>query len=311
MDEALARLLDDIPCLSGQSREVTSLPGGLTNHNYRVRTPDLDVVVRVSPPGTQLLALDREAEHHNSVAAASVGVGAPVIDYLPGRGVLVVAFLTARTYSEADVSANLPRIAVALRRLHSGPAFTGRLDMFALRRRYLALARERGMRMPSGYDALDPLAARAEAALAAYPEPLVPCHNDLLAANFLDDGDAVRIIDYEYSGMNEPAFELGNIAQESGLTDEALAELVRDYYGRPDERLLARARTWRAVSGYGWTLWGGIQHAVSGIDADFWGWASEKFDIAEALLRAPGFQATLAAAAARPFSEPAGQAARA
>ena len=95
MDEALARLLDDIPCLSGQSREVTSLPGGLTNHNYRVRTPDLDVVVRVSPPGTQLLALDREAEHHNSVAAASVGVGAPVIDYLPGRGVLVVAFLTA------------------------------------------------------------------------------------------------------------------------------------------------------------------------------------------------------------------------
>ena len=146
MDEALARLLDDIPCLSGQSREVTSLPGGLTNHNYRVRTPDLDVVVRVSPPGTQLLALDREAEHHNSVAAASVGVGAPVIDYLPGRGVLVVAFLTARTYSEADVSANLPRIAVALRRLHSGPAFTGRLDMFALRRRYLALARERGMR---------------------------------------------------------------------------------------------------------------------------------------------------------------------
>ena len=103
---------------------MTELPGGLTNNNYRIRTTYADVVVRVSPPGTDLLAVDREVEHHNSAAAAAAGVGAPVIDYLPGRGVLVVGFLTARTYSEDDVAANLPRIAAALRRLRlTGAAF--------------------------------------------------------------------------------------------------------------------------------------------------------------------------------------------
>ncbi len=258
------------------------------------------MVVRVSPPGTELLAVDRVNEHHNSVAAAESGVGAPVVDYLPGRGVLVVGFLTARTYTEADVAANLPRIAASLRRLHAGPPFAGRLDMFDLQRRYLGLAHDRGMRMPSGYDLLAPIAARAEAAMTAYREALVPCHNDLLAANFLDDGYEVRIIDYEYSGMNEPAFELGNIAQESGLSDEGLAELVRAYYDAPDDRLLARARTWRAISGYGWTLWGVIQHAISGIDADFWGWAVAKFETAARLMTDPGFADTLAVAATPP-----------
>lgn len=136
--------------------------------------------------------------------------------------------------------------------------------MFELQRRYRALARDRGMRMPSGYDLLAPIAERAEAAMTAYPEALVPCHNDLLAANFLDDGHEVRIIDYEYSGMNEPAFELGNLAQESGLSDGELAELVIAYYGAPDDRLLARARTWRAISGYGWTLWGSSSTPLAG-----------------------------------------------
>ncbi len=257
----------------------------------------------MSPPGTELLAVDRVSEHYNSVAAAQAGVGAPVIDYLPGRGVLVVGFLTARTYADADVAANLPRIAASLRQLHAGPPFAGRLNMFDLQRRYRALADERSMRMPSGYDLLAPVAERAEAAMTAYPEALVPCHNDLLAANFLDDGQKVRIIDYEYSGMNEPAFELGNIAQESGLSDEGLAELVTAYYAVPDDRLLARARTWWAISGYGWTLWGVIQHAISGIDADFWGWALGKYEAAATLMTDPGFAETLAAAAAPPSHE--------
>ena len=113
--------LDRIACLAGQQRQVDDLPGGLTNHNYRVRTATRDVVVRISPPTTGLLAVDREHEWLNSKAAHAAGVGAPVVDYLPGEGVLVVGFLPGRTFTSADVGANLPRIARALRRLHAGP----------------------------------------------------------------------------------------------------------------------------------------------------------------------------------------------
>ncbi|GAB3057719.1 phosphotransferase family protein [Intrasporangium mesophilum] len=282
-DEQLADALARLTHL-GQPREVTELPGGLTNHNYRVRTPTHDVVVRVSSPSSELLAVDREHEWLNSRAAAQAGVGAPVVDFLPGRGILVVEFLPGRTYAAGDVAANLPRIAQALRRLHAGPEFASRFDMFDIQRGYAAIVRERGLRVPSGYDALAEPAARVEAALRMHPDPLVPCHNDLLAANFLDDGGDVRIIDYEYSGTNEASFELGNLVNESQLDHEHLTELVDAYYGRVSARLLARAELWGLAGRYAWTLWGAIQHGVSDVDADFWAFATERFEPAAELL---------------------------
>ncbi len=279
IEEALARL----PSLAGP-REVTELPGGLTNHNWRVRTATQDVVVRISPPGTELLAIDRDHEWHNSIAAASVGVGAPVVDYLPGAGVLVVAFLPGRTYAPADVGANLPRLAEALRRLHGGPAFASRFDMFEVQRGYRRIIEERGYAVPAGYDALAPAAAAVEAALGSRPEPLVPCHNDLLAANVLDDGGELRLVDYEYSGMNEASFELGNLVNESQLDHDALVALVEAYHGGADGRHVARAELWGAAGRWAWTLWGAIQHGVSDVDHDFWDFATERFDLVAPLL---------------------------
>ena len=296
----LEQLLDGIPVLTGQGRQVTPLPGGLTNHNYRVRTDSgLDVVVRVSSPETGLLGVDRHAEHVNTLAAAAAGVGAPVVDYLEGRGIMVVAFLPGATWTDADVVANLPRLAAALRRLHGGPAFLGRFDMFALRRRYLDIVHEHGFRMPAGYAALEPQLERVEQVLGHTPEVLVPCHNDLLAANVLDDGGDLRIVDYEYSGMNEPSFELGNAAAEARLEADALAELTAAYHGRHDDALVARAELWGWVARYGWTLWGMIQDGTSSIEFDFWEWAMEKFEPAERLARGPRLEALLARAAAR------------
>lgn len=276
---ALARL-----SLSGRPSEVTALPGGLTNHNYRVRADGTDVVVRISSPSSAMLAVDREHEWHNSRAAAVAGVGAPVVDYVPGEGILVVEFLPGRTYAAADVGANLGRIAASLRRLHAGPEFASRFDMFAIQRTYAALVHQRGLAVPDGYWELDDAIARVELALRVHRDPLVPCHNDLLAANFLDDGGDVRIIDYEYSGTNEASFELGNLVNESRLGPDGLAEVVEAYHGRLSDRLLARAELWGLAGQHAWTLWGAIQHGVSDLDADFWSFAMERFEPAARLL---------------------------
>ncbi len=297
METDLEHLLDDIPVLTGQGRDVSPLPGGLTNHNFRVRTADgVDAVVRVSSPESGLLGVDRDAEHTNTLAAAGSGVGAPVLGYLPGRGVLVVGFLPGRTWQDADVGANLARLAAALRRLHAGPGFVGRFDMFALRRGYLEVVRQRGFRMPEGYLDLEPRLDAVEAAFAVAPEVLVPCHNDLLAANVLDDGGELRIVDYEYSGMNEPSFELGNAVAEARLGPDALAELCRAYYGGDDEALdalVARAELWGWVARYGWVLWGMIQEGTSPIEFDFWGWAMEKWEPVQELAAGPRFDELL------------------
>jgi thiamine kinase-like enzyme len=288
-------LLDWVPSLAGHPRTAEELPGGLTNRNYKVTTPDGVFVARVWSAGSELLAIDRGSEYRNSVIAADAGVGAPVIEYRPGDGVLVIGYIQGRTLTNADVTlpANLARIARACRRLHSGGRFGNDFDMFDIQRRYAAVVRDRGFRVPRGYHDLMPQFQAIKQALAVRDEGTVPCNNDLLAGNFIDDGERIWLIDYEYSGNNDPCFELGNIAAECRLSPAALAALVTSYYGRPLRNKIARARLLGLAGKYGWTLWGAIQSAASPLDFDFWSWAMERFDGAAEGLTAAGFPALL------------------
>jgi thiamine kinase-like enzyme len=275
--------------LAATPRLVTELPGGLTNRNFKVTTPDGTFVARVSSGGSDLLAIDRDCEYRNSVTAAAAGAGAPVVEYRPQDRVLIIGFIEGRTLRNEDVAANIPRVAEACRRLHAGGRFGNDFDMFDIQQRYLDVATSRGFRIPAGYDDLRPAFDAARAALAVRDTGTVPCNNDLLAANFIDDGMRIWLIDYEYSGNNDPCFELGNIAGECHLSRDGLAELVTAYYGKPLRNKIARAWLLGRVGMYGWTLWGAIQNAASPIDFDFWSWAMERFDGAAAGFTADDF----------------------
>jgi thiamine kinase-like enzyme len=278
--EALAR----IPSLAGTPRQITTLPGGLTNQNFKVATPAGVFVARVFSDGGELLAINRDHEYQNSLIAATAGVGAPVIEYCRADRVLVLGFVQGKTLTNADVAepATLVRIAEACHRLHGAQRFVSDFDMFEIQPRYYATATAAGMRIPAGYTELSPAFEAARRALAVRDEGTVPCNNDLLAANFIDDGKQIWLIDYEYSGNNDPCFELGNVAGECGLDDDALAALVTAYYGRQRPNRIARAKLYSFVARYGWTLWGAIQHASSELDFDFWSWAMERYEAAAA-----------------------------
>jgi thiamine kinase-like enzyme len=288
-------LLARVPSLAGTPRQITALPGGLTNQNFKVTTPSGQFVARVFADGEDPLAIDREREYRNSLLAAAAGVGAPVVEYCPQDRVLVLAFIEGRTLTNADVGqpAMLRRIAAACRTLHGAGRFTGDFNMFEVQASYYATATAASMRIPAGYDDLMPAFTAARQALAGRAEGTVPCNNDLLAANFIDDGERIWLIDYEYSGNNDPCFELGNIAGECHLDADALATLVTAYYGRRRRSRIARARLFTLVSQYGWTLWGAIQHSASQLDFDFWSWATERFDAAAAGFRGQGFRQLL------------------
>ena len=278
-------LLERVNALRGRWRLVEPLPGGLTNKNYKVTTPEGVYVVRHSTPSpANGLGVDRRAEYENSVRAAAAGVGAPVVEFVPEEGLLVVGFLEGETVSDEHLQrpGMLPRVAEACRRLHAAEPFVNRFDMFELQPDYLARVLRGGFRLPAGYHDHAEAVGRVRAALAAQPVALVPCNNDLLAANFIDDGRTVSIIDYEYSGNNDPYFELGNLWSECHLLSDQLQELVEAYDGRPSRSHLARARLWALMSQYGWTLWASIQDSTSTIDFDFWSWGMEKYERAEA-----------------------------
>ncbi len=288
-DDLLARV-DTVDVLANRT-SVQELSGGLTNVNLKVTTPDGVYVARLSSEQSSLLAIDREAEHLNSRAAADSGAAPRVVAYLPEQSILVVEFVNGRTWSESDVlnPANATRIAAACRELHAGPRFSNDFNMLNLQPHYLQLVQERGFRLPDRYlDFTDQTHAIA-AALAVRPVPTVPCNNDLLAANFIDAGDRLWVIDYEYSGNNDPFFEIGNIWSEATGNPDDLQRLVSAYTGYSSQSLTARARLWGLMSKYGWMLWASIQDGSSELDFDFWSWGLEKYDRAVNEFDSPEF----------------------
>jgi len=287
----LDALLDRVPSLAGSPRRVQPLDGGLTNRNYKVTTPAGAFVARVFATGTELLAIDRDDEYHNTMAAAAAGAGPPVIDYRPADGMLVIGYIEGRTLRNEDLAGpdTIRRVAQACRRLHSAQPSGNNFSIFERQRSYLGVIREWGFRLPAGYGDLMPRFEEAERALAVRPGRAVPCHNDLLAGNLVDDGERIWLIDYEYSGNNDPCFELGNVWAECQMTLDGLAELVGEYYGTRRRSKIARARLLGLAGKYTWTLWGVIQASTSPLDVDFWPWAMERFEGAAEGFAGPAF----------------------
>ena len=287
-------VLEAVPELRS-AQSVEPLTGGLTNTNYKVTSPAGCFVVRISGKDTSLLAIDRANEVHNTIAAAETGVGAPFVASLPEHDALVLGFLEGEVMDAEKMRRGdrLDAVAGACRRLHGGRRFLHGFDMFEIQPRYLEIVRERGFRLPDRYVSFEPQIRELERAMRVRSEPTVPCNNDLLAENFIDVGGEMRLIDYEYSGNNEPSFELGNAWSESNLSLAQLEELVAHYYGGPLRNKVARARLWGLMSKYGWTLWGSIQAGVSDLDFDFWGWAMEKYERAVEELDGPEFERLL------------------
>jgi thiamine kinase-like enzyme len=263
----------------GRTTQIQRLSGGLTNTNFKVTVDGRPFFVRIPGEGTELLAVDRQNEYHNAQAAAESGVGPRIIHYLPDEHVMVLEFLVGWTMSNAELhKPGMPaRVAQVIKRLHAGRRFLTDFDMFRLTDYYLTTCATRGIPIPDGYAERMPTVARIERAMAARPLPTVPCHNDLLAENYMEvDGD-LRLVDFEYSGNNDPCFELGNTCQELEYDESQQQQVCTSYFGKASAAMLSRMKLNMIMSDVGWGLWAAIQARISDIDFDFWGWATQRW----------------------------------
>lgn len=275
IEEAVAKIED----WKGKNISIQPLSGGLTNSNFKVEVDGTPYFVRVPGESTELLAVDRNNEYHNTKAAAQAGVAPNVLYYLPEYCVMILEFLNGKTMSKDSL--NVPgmptRMAQSIKQLHSGPRFLTDFNMFRLTEYYLNLCNEREIRIPDGYVERMATIQQIEEAMSVNPLETVPCNNDLLAENYLDDGKQLWLIDYEYSGNNDPTFELGNTCQEMQFNDDQIAEVCSAYFGNASANRIARMKLNMIMSDVGWGLWAAIQAKISTIDFDFWGWAIERW----------------------------------
>ena len=268
MDEQT--LIQLIPELRGRPLTVSPLGGGLTNRNYRIDDAEDSYVLRLAGQETVLLGIDRGCEAACARAAALLGVGPEVVAYLPEHGAMVTRFIHGRVLAIQDIqqTAILRRVVQALRRYHEGPPGAGSFSPFSTISHYCALARERRVTLPRSFERALELLAGIEQDW-EHDEPPCPCHNDLLAGNFIDDGTAARIIDWEYGGMGDRFFDLGNLAANNEFDPWHERALLEWYFGdvRPDH--LRRLRLMRLVSDMREAMWGFAQAAFSTLDVDY------------------------------------------
>jgi thiamine kinase-like enzyme len=292
-------LLDELePVLGRRGSEPVALDGGITNRNYRVAMGGADYVLRICGKDTAVLGIDREAECQATMAAARLGVGPEVVLYRPDLEVLVTRWVEGRPATATEIRDGIDTVAAALRAVHGGPPLPAGFDAFTLVTDYRDEVRERGGAEPPGFHEAAAAAARIQGALSGPDHEPVPCHNDLLTANFLITAHGIRIVDWEYAGMGDRFFDLGNLAVNNGFAAGDEERLIAAYFGESSPRRLAALRLMRVMSDFREAMWGAVQEVVSELEFDYRGYRDEHFQRLLAAVRAPDFERSLADAAA-------------
>ncbi|MFK7853659.1 MAG: phosphotransferase [Granulosicoccus sp.] len=268
--------------------------GGLTNIVHLVEVNERKVVVRIAGDGTEEY-IDRSIEAINARAAHAAGISPEVLFTDPSSGLMICeAVNNIETMTPALFSSRagaLTRAGKALSKLHrSGEKFEFRFELFSMIEDYLQILSTKNAQLPEGYHDIVNAASPIKTALEANPAELAPCHCDPLCENFLDDGNDMWIVDWEYSGMNDPLWDVGDLAVEAGLSKAEQAELMEAYFGGvPTAAQLGRVEVYKAMCDLLWTLWGLIQHADDNPAEDFWKYSTTRFERCQQLMNDPSF----------------------
>jgi thiamine kinase-like enzyme len=279
----------------GRGVRFEVLGGGITNHNVKAEVDGEAYVLRVAGKDTDLLGIDRHVEVEATRAAAALGIGPEVVGFVEPEGWLVTRFIEGETPSLETMRApaTLERVAAALRAFHGGQAISGRFDSFRVVEEYRETALARGGSVPNAYERAHVVASRIEAGRAGVTP--VPCHNDLLTANFLDDGERLRIVDWEYAGMGDSFFDLANFSINNELDEAGRGALLAAYFGSVRFEDASALELMRFMSDFREAMWGVVQAAVSELDFDFVGYAAEHFERMDRTAAEPAFRAALGA----------------
>ena len=291
MTITIEEVVQQIDAWRGKPLDIQEMPGGITNENFRVAVDGHPYFVSIPGAGTELLAVDRDNKYHNTLTAAAAGVGPKIVHYLPDHHVMVLEFIQGDIMTPETMAApGMPgRLARVLRTLHSGSRFLKDFNVFRLAEFYLGILDKQKWRIPADYRKRMTVLHRMESAVSQPKFSSVPCTNDLVAENIIDDGHNLRLIDFDYSGNNDPCCELGNACRELRYSDDRYAELCGTYFGESNIHLLARMHLYAIMSDIIWTLWGAIQHRISKLDIDFWQYAAGRWERAQRLLDSNDF----------------------
>jgi thiamine kinase-like enzyme len=276
LEEAIAR----VPFLAGESDlKTTPLDGGITNKNFKVEVGGDAYVIRITGEKTELLGINREFEYLANKLAGEYGIGPEAVYFIRPEGYLVTRYLDSRPLpvQEITTNENIKKVASVLKKIHSMPPIEGKFDIFKVIEDYTLTVKEYKVEFPHDFEWISARAKDAENSLSKYPYTPCLCHNDLLNANFLFDGN-IRILDWEYAGMGDVFFDLANFSVHHQLTDEQDRWMLECYFGEVSPQAWGRLKILKSMSDFREAMWALIQVAVSTLDFDYHEYANKHFE---------------------------------
>ena len=282
LDPALRAVVDARPeWTDAENVEAEYISGGITNQNYCLEVDGVPFFIRLAGEKTELLGIDRDNERQALEAAAGVGIGPGVVDFLPEHGCLITEWIYGEAVLPEEVRRRevLKRVVRSIAAYHDGPEIPGTFSPFRIVEEYRESAGGRGVEVPEVYWELLERSREIQETFQRHPITERPCHNDLLDANFLMHEDRVMIVDYEYAGMGDVFFDLGNLSVNNEFDEETDLELLEMYFGEePTPARIARLKLMRLMSDFREAMWGVMQQAISTLDFDYEEYANQHFE---------------------------------
>ncbi len=292
--ETLSPILQRVPLFaSATSLDVSELTGGITNKNYKIIADGESFVLRMGGNETRFLGIDRAVEYECSRLAARIGIAPEPIAFLEPEGYIVALFVSGKPMSAEEIGTqeNISRVVASMKQYHAIETFPGFFSPFRVAEDYRKTAESFNVKLPAKMDWYLEKSAEIEKVMYAYePLTLRPCHNDLLNGNFIDDGTRIRILDWEYGGMGDIFFDLGNFAIQHEFNDEQDEVLLKTYFGNPTDSQRAHQKLMKIMSDLREAMWAQVQRGVSKLDFDYEGYGQKYFDRFEANTSGSDFQ---------------------
>ena len=301
LDDALVNqiktVLHSLPGWSSAQISLRVLSGGITNRNFVADIDGSEFVIRIPGERTEVLGINREHERNASQRAADLAIAPEIACELSGFNTLITKFVNGKHLKESEFTDRLPEVIDLVKRFHNGGKIDGSFPIHRIVEAHVRDAQVNGVEAPKLWDSLHAVSLRIESAFAKSPENTVACHNDLLPTNVLFDSDRTWLLDFEYAGMNNLYFDLGNLSVNSEL-DEAGDEVVlTHYFGGVTSQRWAKLQLMKIMSELREGLWAVVQQAISTLDTNFVAYADSRLINCERLATAQSFERYLSDAA--------------
>ena len=269
MKLSINRLKKLIPEWNGESIKVNPINGGITNINFEVIVGKKSFFLSMPSSNSELLNIDYRNKYYNNKICGEINISPKVTHFIESENLLVTEFIKSKVSSLAifQRSEEIEQLVKKIKLLHSANPFLRNFDMLSQISYYQNILKKDYF--PQKLNKYLSNIKSLKNKLYLPNHKLVPCHNDLLAENIINKNNQIFIIDFDYSGNNDPCFELGNLSVEMKYDDEQINNLVKSYYGEINESIISRVNLQGVVSDIGWSLWSYVQVKNSNLNFDY------------------------------------------